>query len=146
MKKSKKYQTITLFMTSVIFVTTLTVFLSIILEQKKTIDHNNLQNQIKSIDLGKEVVKTKKINSLITLANNGNSRMIFSRELIKRNLYIVLEEAITLSNEINYELSKMYYQIFFKMISDQEISIKTELTPKGNYNLKYHSKFRLRIT
>ena len=49
------------------------------------------------------------------------------------------------SKSINYSFNELYSNIFFKVLSNDEISIKIELTPRTNKYVKYLSKFKLII-
>ncbi len=146
MKKFKNTKKISIALSSIIFLTTLAVFVSFILEPKNSISSDVDKIEIINLNLKKEVLQTKKINSIVDFKNvNGNYKKYFAKPLIKTNLYSIIEESIKISKEINYDPKSLNYEIFFKILSDNEISIKLELIPKNNYKIKFNSKFKLII-
>ena len=91
-------------------------------------------------------MENENINSLIKIENSVNGYLkYFDSYLIKKNLPLVVNEMVNRSKSINYSFNELYSNIFFKVLSNDEISIKIELTPRTNKYVKYLSKFKLII-
>ena len=145
MKKFNKRKAIILSLSSIIFVTTLSVFLSFVINPNKNLLENN-DPEIKNISFEEEVLENENINSLIKIENSVNGYLkYFDSYLIKKNLPLVVNEIVNRSKSINYSFNELYSNIFFKVLSNDEISIKIELTPRTNKYVKYLSKFKLII-
>ena len=145
MKKFNKRKAIILSLSSIIFVTTLSVFLSFVINPNKNLLENN-DPEIKNISFEEEVLENENINSLIKIENSVNGYFkYFDSYLIKKNLPLVVEEIVNHSKSIKYSFNELYSNIFFKVLSNDEISIKIELTPRTNKYVKYLSKFKLII-
>lgn len=145
MKKFNKRKAIILSLSSIIFVTTLSVFLSFVINPNKNLLENN-DPEIKNISFEEEVLENENINSLIKIENSVNGYFkYFDSYLIKKNLPLVVNEIVNRSKSINYSFNELYSNIFFKVLSNDEISIKIELTPRTNKYVKYLSKFKLII-
>ena len=145
MKKFNKRKAIILSLSSIIFVTTLSVFLSFVINPNKNLLENN-DPEIKNISFEEEVLENENINSLIKIENSVNGYFkYFDSYLIKKNLPLVVNEMVNRSKSINYSFNELYSNIFFKVLSNDEISIKIELTPRTNKYVKYLSKFKLII-
>lgn len=145
MKKFNKRKAIILSLSSIIFVTTLSVFLSFVINPNKNLLENN-DPEIKNISFEEEVLENENINSLIKIENSVNGYLkYFDSYLIKKNLPLVVNEMVNRSKSINYSFNELYSNIFFKVLSNDEISIKIELTPRTNKYVKYLSKFKLII-
>ncbi len=147
MKKFNKRKAIILSLSSIIFVTSLSVFLSFVINpnpNKNLLENNDLE--IKNISFEEEVLENENINSLIKIENSVNGYFkYFDSYLIKKNLPLVVEEIVNHSKSIKYSFNELYSNIFFKVLSNDEISIKIELTPRTNKYVKYLSKFKLII-
>ncbi len=147
MKKFNKRKAIILSLSSIIFVTSLSVFLSFVINpnpNKNLLENNDLE--IKNISFEEEVLENDNINSLIKIENSVNGYLkYFDSYLIKKNLPLVVEEIVNHSKSIKYSFNELYSNIFFKVLSNDEISIKIELTPRTNKYVKYLSKFKLII-
>ena len=145
MKKFNKRKAIILSLSSLIFVTTLSVFLSFVINPNKNLLENS-DPEIKNISFEEEVLENENINSLIKIENSVNGYLkYFDSYLIKKNLPLVVNEMVNRSKSINYSFNELYSNIFFKVLSNDEISIKIELTPRTNKYVKYLSKFKLII-
>ena len=145
MKKFNKRKAIILSLSSIIFVTTLSVFLSFVINPNKNLLENN-DPEIKNISFEEEVLENENINSLIKIENSVNGYLkYFDSYLLKKNLPLVVNEMVNGSKSINYSFNELYSNIFFKVLSNDEISIKIELTPRTNKYVKYLSKFKLII-
>ncbi len=145
MKKFNKRKAIILSLSSIIFVTTLSVFLSFVINPNKNLLENS-DPEIKNISFEEEVLENENINSLIKIENSVNGYLkYFDSYLIKKNLPLVVNEIVNRSKSINYSFNELYSNIFFKVLSNDEISIKIELTPRTNKYVKYLSKFKLII-
>lgn len=145
MKKFNKRKAIILSLSSIIFVTTLSVFLSFVINPNKNLLENS-DPEIKNISFEEEVLENENINSLIKIENSVNGYLkYFDSYLIKKNLPLVVNEMVNRSKSINYSFNELYSNIFFKVLSNDEISIKIELTPRTNKYVKYLSKFKLII-
>lgn len=145
MKKFNKRKAIILSLSSIIFVTTLSVFLSFVINPNKNLLENS-DPEIKNISFEEEVLENENINSLIKIENSVNGYFkYFDSYLIKKNLPLVVEEIVNHSKSIKYSFNELYSNIFFKVLSNDEISIKIELTPRTNKYVKYLSKFKLII-
>lgn len=145
MKKFNKRKAIILSLSSIIFVTTLSVFLSFVINPNKNLLENS-DPEIKNISFEEEVLENENINSLIKIENSVNGYFkYFDSYLIKKNLPLVVNEIVNRSKSINYSFNELYSNIFFKVLSNDEISIKIELTPRTNKYVKYLSKFKLII-
>lgn len=145
MKKFNKRKAIILSLSSIIFVTTLSVFLSFVINPNKNLLENS-DPEIKNISFEEEVLENENINSLIKIENSVNGYLkYFDSYLIKKNLPLVVNEIVNRSKSINYSFNELYSNIFFKVLSNDEISIKIELTPRTNKYVKFLSKFKLII-
>lgn len=145
MKKFNKRKAIILSLSSIIFVTTLSVFLSFVINPNKNLLENS-DPEIKNISFEEEVLENENINSLIKIENSVNGYLkYFDSYLIKKNLPLVVNEIVNHSKSIKYSFNELYSNIFFKVLSNDEISIKIELTPRTNKYVKYLSKFKLII-
>lgn len=145
MKKFNKRKAVILSLSSIIFVTTLSVFLSFVINPNKNLLENS-DPEIKNISFEEEVLENENINSLIKIENSVNGYLkYFDSYLIKKNLPLVVNEIVNRSKSINYSFNELYSNIFFKVLSNDEISIKIELTPRTNKYVKYLSKFKLII-
>ena len=145
MKKFNKRKAIILSLSSIIFVTTLSVFLSFVINPNKNLLENS-DPEIKNISFEEEDLENENINSLIKIENSVNGYLkYFDSYLIKKNLPLVVNEMVNRSKSINYSFNELYSNIFFKVLSNDEISIKIELTPRTNKYVKYLSKFKLII-
>ncbi|MGL4617195.1 MAG: hypothetical protein ACRCUM_03065 [Mycoplasmoidaceae bacterium] len=147
MKKFNKRKAIITSLSSIIFVTTLSVFISFLISPN--IKDNSLENnnqEIRNITFKEEVIKNENINSLIKIEKsvNGYSKY-FDSLLIRKNLPIVIKELVNSSENIKYPYDKLLSNLFFKIISNDEISIKVELIPHSNKHIKYLAKFKLII-
>ena len=145
MKKFNKRKAIILSLSSIIFVTTLSVFLSFVINPNKNLLVNNV-TELKNRSTREEVLENENINSLIKIENSVNGYLkYFDSYLIKKNLPLVVNEMVNRSKSINYSFNELYSNIFFKVLSNDEISIKIELTPRTNKYVTYLSKFKLII-
>ncbi|MGL5640292.1 MAG: hypothetical protein ACRDCD_01350 [Mycoplasmoidaceae bacterium] len=147
MKKFNKRKAIVISLSSIIFITTLSVFISFIINPNtndNSLENNNLE--IKNISFEKEILENENINSLIKIDNsvNGYSKY-FDSSLIRKNLPIVAKEIVNSSENIKYSYDQMSSNLFFKIVSNDEISVKIELMPNSNKYIKYLTKFKLII-
>ncbi|MGL5246027.1 MAG: hypothetical protein ACRC8C_00435 [Mycoplasmoidaceae bacterium] len=147
MKKFNKRKAIIASLSSIIFITTLSVFISFIINpdaKDNSLENNNLE--IRNVSFEKEVLENENINSLIKIENsvNGYSKY-FDRSLIKKNLPNLIKEIVNSSENIKYSFDQLSSNLFFKLISNDKISVKVELIPYSNKYIKYLAKFKLII-
>lgn len=147
MKKFNKRKAIITSLSSIIFVTTLSVFISFVINpslNENSLGDDNLE--IKNVSFKKETLENESINSLIKIENSVNGYLkYFDVGLIRRNLPSIIKEMVNSSENIKYSFDQLSSNLFFKMISDHELSIKVELTPRSNKYIKYLAKFKLII-
>ncbi|MGL5591640.1 MAG: hypothetical protein ACRDCF_02795 [Mycoplasmoidaceae bacterium] len=147
MKKFNKRKAIIVSLSSIIFITTLSVFISFIINpniKDNSLETDNLE--IKNISFEKEVLENESINSLIKIENSVNGYLkSFDILLIRKNLPILVKEIVNSSDDIKYSYDQMSSNIFFKIISKDEMSVKVESIPNSNKYIKYLAKFKLII-
>ena len=87
MKKFSKRKALILSLSSIIFVTTLSVFLSFVINPNKNLLENN-DPEIKNISFEEEVLENENINSLIKIENSVNGYLKYFDSYLIKKIYL----------------------------------------------------------